>query len=139
MGSYTTETKAQALALVMAGTPAEVAARELRINPRAVQRWAAKCREMSPEQWQPVNDRIIERASELVMDALDQMEDEGDILKHLNTLNALRGTSIDKALAIERKNGYTGDAPLVIAVFPSMPENVTTIDVSSEIVEHPDD
>jgi hypothetical protein len=74
-----------------------------------------------------------------LLDGLDQLEDQGDLAKALPVLNMIRGTAVDKALAIERKSGYTGDAPLVIAVFPSMPENVTTIDVPSEIVEHPED
>jgi len=43
--------------------------------------------------WAEDNRAVISRATEPLMDAMDQIEDRGEAYKHLIWLNALRGTS----------------------------------------------
>lgn len=94
---YDRETKAQALALVAAQTVAH-AARELSVPETTIRRWVRHyTEENGGEQWADDNAQVISRATELTLDGLDQVEEQGTAHKHLIALNAIRGTAIDKA------------------------------------------
>lgn len=93
---YDRETKAKALAQAAVSTAAQ-AARDLQLPERTVQRWVERyTAENGGEQWAADNPGVIARATELLMDAMDQIEERGEAYKHVMALNALRGTSIDK-------------------------------------------
>jgi hypothetical protein len=99
---YDTETKAQALALLELGKPASHVAQEMSIPERTVSRWAMRWREMAAEEGDRIlteeDYRLAVRTSQLLHDALDQMEGKEDLWKYLVPLNIVRGTSIDKIL-----------------------------------------
>ncbi len=93
---YDRETKAQALAQAAVSTAAQ-AARDLQLPERTVRRWVERyTSENGREQWATDNPGVIARATELLHDAMDQIEERGEAYKHVMALNALRGTSIDK-------------------------------------------
>ncbi|MCH6556318.1 MAG: helix-turn-helix domain-containing protein, partial [Chloroflexi bacterium] len=93
---YDRETKAQALAQAAVSTAAQ-AARDLQLPERTVRRWVERyAAENGGEQWAADNPGVIARATELLHDAMDQIEERGEAYKHVMALNALRGTSIDK-------------------------------------------
>ena len=94
---YDRETKAQALAQAAVSSAAQ-AARSLELPERTVQRWVERyTAENGGEQWAEDNAQVISRATELLMDGLDQLEEDGTAHKNLIALNAIRGTAIDKA------------------------------------------
>ncbi len=99
---YDTETKAQALALLELGKPASQVAQEMSIPERTCQRWAMRWRQMAAEEGDKIltdeDYRLAVRTSQLLHDALDQMEGKEDLWKYLVPLNIVRGTSIDKIL-----------------------------------------
>ena len=99
---YDTETKAQALALLELGQPASHVAQEMSIPERTVSRWAGRWRQMAAEEGDRLitdeDYRLAVRTSQLLHDALDQMEGKEDLWKYLVPLNIVRGTSIDKIL-----------------------------------------
>ncbi len=99
---YDTETKAQALALLELGKPASHVAQEMAIPERTCQRWAMRWREMAAEEGDKIltdeDYRLAVRTSQLLHDALDQMEGKEDLWKYLVPLNIVRGTAIDKIL-----------------------------------------
>ncbi len=99
---YDTETKAQALALLELGKPARHVAQEMAIPERTCQRWAVRWRQMAAEEGDKIltdeDYRLAVRTSQLLHDALDQMEGKEDLWKYLVPLNIVRGTSIDKIL-----------------------------------------
>ena len=107
---YDRETKAQALALVAAQTVAH-AARELSVPETTIRRWVRHyTEENGGEQWADDNAQVISRATELTLDGLDQVEEQGTAHKHLRALNAIRGTAIDK------QSKYSGGTINVIAL-----------------------
>jgi hypothetical protein len=99
---YDTETKAQALALLELGKPASHVAQEMRVPERTVSRWAMRWRQMAAEEGDRLltdeDYRLAVRTSQLLHDALDQMEGKEDLWKYLVPLNIVRGTAIDKIL-----------------------------------------
>ena len=113
--AYTREEKAGALALVSQGLSAKKAASQLGINPRSVQIWAKRLREISPKETpddiRNEDLKLIRRSQELINDAYDDMEDQGAALKHLIRLNAIKGTAQDKENARQSK-GVT--VPIII-------------------------
>jgi transposase-like protein len=110
---YDTETKARALALLREGKPVYLVAREIGVGERTVCTWAKRFesaalvageRGLIDEEY-----RIAGRAQELIHEALDQIEEQGDAAKYLGALNAVRGTMVDKLLAREaNRKGYSG-------------------------------
>ena len=100
--TYDVEQKAQAIALVRAGTSATRAASLLGLPERSVQLWVKDFRETSAKEGDPLlNDqslRIAQRAGELIEVALEHIAEQGPETAHksLFVLNALRGTGIDK-------------------------------------------
>ncbi len=99
---YDTETKAQALALLELGKPASHVAQEMSLPERTVSRWAMRWRQMAAEEGDRIlteeDYRLAVRTSQLLHDALDQMEGKEDLWKYLVPLNIVRGTAIDKIL-----------------------------------------
>lgn len=99
---YDTETQAQALALLEMGKPASHVASEMSLPERTVSRWALRWREMAADEGDKLltdeDYRLAVRTSQLLHDALDQMEGREDLWKYLVPLNIVRGTSIDKIL-----------------------------------------
>lgn len=108
---YDRETKAKALAIAATSTAAQ-AARELALPYRTVARWVERytAENGSNNGWAADNPAVIARATELLMDAMDQIEERGEAYKHVMALNALRGTSIDK----EQRKGGSKSAAFVI-------------------------
>jgi len=98
--AYTREEKAEALALMRTGVSAQRAARELGLQPRTVQIWGKRFREISPEEMpQSIRDedlKIVQRAQDLIHEAFDEIEESGDARKYLIPLNAVKGTAQDK-------------------------------------------
>ena len=76
---YDTETKAQALTLLRLGKPASHVAVELEIPERTVSHWAQRWREIAAEEGDRIltdeDYRLALRTSQLLHDALDQMEE----------------------------------------------------------------
>ncbi len=111
---YDTETKAQALALLELGKPASHVAQEMSIPERTVSRWAGRWREMAAEEGDRIltdeDYRLAVRTSQLLHDALDQMEGKEDLWKYLVPLNVVRGTAIDKILKRQEPK-YQSSAP----------------------------
>ena len=98
--AYTREEKAEALALMRTGVSAQRAATELGLQPRTVQIWGKRFRELSPEELpQSIRDedlKIVQRAQELIHEAFDEIEELGEARKYLIPLNAVKGTAQDK-------------------------------------------
>ncbi len=119
---YTREEKAGALALVSQGLSAKKAANRLRINPRSVQIWAKRLREISPKETpddiRNEDLKLIRRSQELINDAYDDMEDQGAALKHLISLNAIKGTAQDKENARQSK-GVTTPITITFTTTPT--------------------
>ena len=97
-----TETHAQALALIRLGKPASHVAQELHLPERTVQHWGQRWREIAEEEGDKIltdeDYRLSIRTSQLIHDALDQMEGRDDLWKYLVPLNVIRGTAIDKII-----------------------------------------
>ena len=93
--AYTREEKAEALALMRTGVSAQRAAKELGLQPRTVQIWAKRFREISPEEMpKSIRDedlKIVQRAQDLIHEAFDEIEETGDARKYLIPLNAVKG------------------------------------------------
>jgi len=91
--AYTREEKAEALALMRTGVSAQRAANELGLQPRTVQIWGKRFREISPEEMpQSIRDedlKIVQRAQELINEGFDEIEEAGDARKYLIPLNAV--------------------------------------------------
>ncbi len=98
--AYTREEKAEAVALMKTGVSAQRAATELGLQPRTVQIWGKRFRELSPEDMpQSIRDedlKIVQRAQELIHEAFDEIEETGEARKYLIPLNAVKGTAQDK-------------------------------------------
>ena len=98
--TYSREVKAEALALVELGVSAQHAAERLNIEPRSVQLWAKRLREITPEQEHPpvINDwyRLTRRTQGILHDGLDAIKDDETALKHLTQLTVLAGVGTDK-------------------------------------------
>ena len=110
---YDRDTKAQALAQAAVSSAAQ-AARNLELPERTVQRWVERyTAENGGEQWADDNPGVIARATELLHDAMDQIEERGEAYKHVMALNALRGTSIDKE---QRANTPTDSTSISVFV-----------------------
>ncbi len=125
--AYTREEKAEALALMRTGVSAQRAATELGLQPRTVQIWGKRFREISPEEM-PQSIRyedlkIVQRAQELIHEAFDEIEETGDARKYLIPLNAVKGTAQDKDF---RSRESQPAAPITIT-FAARP---TSIDVT---------
>lgn len=92
--------KAEVLALIEMGETAQRAAERLNLEPRTVQRWAKRCRELSAEQEYPAviaeHYRLTRRYQACQHDALDTIEEEGTASKHLSQLIIGGGVSTDK-------------------------------------------
>ena len=77
--AYTREEKAEALALMRTGVSAQRAAHELGLQPRTVQIWGKRFREISPEEMpQSIRDedlKIVQRAQELINEGFDEIEE----------------------------------------------------------------
>ena len=88
------------MALMRTGVSAQRAARELGLQPRAVQIWGRRFREISQEEMpQSIRDedlKIVQRAQDLIHEAFDEIEETGDARKYLIPLNAVKGTAQDK-------------------------------------------
>ena len=99
---YSTETKAEVLALVRQGEPADRAGAACGVPARTAQLWAKRFRQIAAEEGdREIIDedyRLALRSSQLIHDAYDSIEEEGTAQKHLIALNAIRGTAIDKLL-----------------------------------------
>ena len=109
---YDLETKAEALAIAATSTAA-TAARSRQLPERTVQRWVERyVADNGGEQWAADNPAVISRATELLMDGMDQIEARGEAYKHMLALNALRGTSIDK-----EQRHKDGGTPANVTVF----------------------
>lgn len=97
---YDRAVKAEALALVELGETAQRAAERLNINPRNVQRWVKRSREVSAEVEHPavMNDwyRLTRRTQSRLHDGLDAIVDDDTALKHLTQLTVLAGVGTDK-------------------------------------------
>ncbi len=127
---YTRNDKAQAIALVATGVSSEKVAVELALHPRSVQRWVKRSREMSAKETLPDDIRaedlaLIRRSQELINDAYDDMEDTGVSLKHLISLNAIKGTAQDKEHARKDSGRQT-----IIMNFAERPTDMTITDVT---------
>lgn len=109
--AYTREEKAEALALLMTGVSGQRAAKQLGLQPRTVQIWGKRFREISPEEIpQSIRDedmRIVQRAQELIHEAFDEIEETGDARKYLIPLNAVKGTAQDKEHRSREAHGTT--------------------------------
>ena len=107
---YTTEIKAQAVAIATGSTAAQ-AARELQLPYRTVARWIQTyAAQPGNEEWADANRQVISRSTELTLDGLDQLEERGEAYKNLIALNAIRGTAIDK------QSKYSGGTVNIIAL-----------------------
>ncbi len=117
---YDTETKAQALALLELGKPASHVAQEMSIPERTCQRWAMRWREMAAEEGDKIltdeDYRLAVRTSQLLHDALDQMEGKEDLWKYLVPLNIVRGTAIDKILKRQEPKYQSARQPQGVTV-----------------------
>ena len=110
---YTTEIKAQAVAIATGSTAAQ-AARELQLPYRTVARWIQTyAAQPGNEEWADANRQVISRSTELTLDGLDQLEERGEAYKNLIALNAIRGTAIDK------QSKYSGGTVNIIALVTS--------------------
>jgi hypothetical protein len=113
--AYTREEKAEALALMRTGVSAQRAAKELGLQPRTVQIWAKRFREISPEEMpKSIRDedlKIVQRAQDLIHEAFDEIEETGDARKYLIPLNAVKGTAQDKDF---RTRGSQPSTPITI-------------------------
>jgi hypothetical protein len=120
---YSTEIKAQALALVRQGETAQNAARILRLPERTVQSWAARLRQIAVEQDDrellDEDYRLALRSSALIHNAYDTIEESGEEHKHLISLNAIRGTAIDKIIKRNQSNTQVNIGQFVITVAPN--------------------
>lgn len=125
---YDTETKAQALALLELGNPASHVAQELSIPERTVSRWAGRWRQMAAEEGDRIltdeDYRLAVRTSQLLHDALDQMEGKEDLWKYLVPLNIVRGTSIDKILKRKEAKQPVQATNVLIVVNAQKPETI---------------
>ena len=97
---YDTETKAQVLALVHQGVPADRAGREHGIPERTAQFWAARMRQVAANETDrellDEDYRIALRTGDLIQDALDIIQEDGSAAKHLTQLTIARGISLSK-------------------------------------------
>ena len=125
---YDRETKAQALAQAAVSTAAQ-AARNLQLPERTVQRWVERylAENDGNNGWADDNRAVISRATELLMDAMDQIEDRGEAYKHVMALNALRGTSIDK-----EQRASNGSKAGVFVIVRSSDGSTVEVGASSE-------
>ena len=144
---YDTETKAQALALLELGKPASHVAQEVRIPERTVSRWAMRWREMAAQEGDRLlteeDYRLAVRTSQLLHDALDQMEGRDDLHKYLVPLNIVRGTAIDKILKRKEAKNLPVQAQNVLIVVNAL-EPVTGQDdqagsIEGEVIREDDD
>ena len=126
--AYTREQKAGALALVSQGLSAEKAANKLGINPRSVQIWAKRLREISPKETpddiRNEDLKLIRRSQELINDAYDDIEESSTATKHLIALNAIKGTAQDKE-NVRQGKGVT--VPISIT-FITKPRHETAVE-----------
>lgn len=110
---YDLDTKAQALALVALGKPAEHVAVELGIPKRTVNAWAQRMRQIAIEQDDKTiydeDYRIVLRTGEMIHDALDDLAEQPDKHRFLVPLNIVRGTHIDK---IFKRRELAGGPPV---------------------------
>ena len=141
---YDTETKAQALALLELGNPASHVAQELSIPERTVSRWAGRWRQMAAEEGDRIltdeDYRLAVRTSQLLHDALDQMEGKEDLWKYLVPLNIVRGTSIDKILKRKEAKHSPVQAQNITINFISQERPQESPDIiEGEIVKNDDD
>ncbi len=137
---YDTETKAQALALLRWGKPAQHVAVELGIPERTVQNWAQRWRQIAAEQDDKElldeHYRIARRAMELTHEALDRLADVDDIHKYLVPLNIVAGTHVDKILKRkEAKHPPVQAQNVLIVVNAQKPEQV----IEGEVVRETED
>ncbi len=111
---YSSETKAEVLALVRQGETADRAGAACGVPARTAQLWAKRFREIAAEEGdREIIDedyRLALRSSQLIHDAYDSIEEEGNAAKHLIALNAIRGTAIDKLL---KRQPYAQGVPSV--------------------------
>ena len=114
---YSSETKVEVLALVRQGEPADRAGAACGVPARTAQLWARRFREIAAEEGdREIIDedyRLALRSSQLIHDAYDSIEEEGNAAKHLIALNAIRGTAIDKLLTRNRGNTRSGSFVIV--------------------------
>ena len=144
--AYTREEKAEALALLMTGVSGQRAAKELGLQPRTVQIWAKRFREISPEEIpQSIRDedmRIVQRAQELIHEAFDEIEETGEARKYLIPLNAVKGTAQDKEHRSRETSG-TNIKDLNVTIILGNPEPTgripgDVIEGEARIVEPPE-
>ena len=142
--AYTREEKAEALALMRTGVSAQRAANELGLQPRTVQIWGKRFREISPEEMpQSIRDedlKIVQRAQELIHEAFDEIEETGDARKYLIPLNAVKGTAQDKDFRTREAQPST---PITI-VFTTRPRDEPVVaadirEVAPERLSEPGD
>ena len=115
---YSCETKAEVLALVRQGEPADRAGAACGVPARTAQLWAKRFRQIAAEEGdREIIDedyRLALRSSQLIHDAYDSIEEEGNAAKHLIALNAIRGTAIDKLL--KRQPGQASQTTISVFV-----------------------
>ena len=126
--TYSREQKAEALAFMRTGVSAQRAANELGLQPRTVQIWAKRFREISPEEMpQSIRDedlKIVQRAQELIHEAFDEIEETGDARKYLIPLNAVKGTAQDKDFRTRESQASTS----ITIVFPTRPTDEPAVE-----------
>lgn len=134
---YSTEDKAQALALVATGLPASHAAERLGIPERTVSFWALRMRQIAAEEGdrEIVDEdyRIIRRSQDLIQDGLDNIHESGEAHKHLIALNAIKGTAQDKR---SRDSSISTHGPTIIFNVGSTKDAVDIARQTRENTEH---
>lgn len=101
---YPIEVRAQAIALYRLKLNCDHVAQELGLEPRTVQRWVRRYRQVSltEDDAHLVNQdyAIADMAGEQILDAIEHLDTQGPDakLKLLVPLNIVRGTSIDKII-----------------------------------------
>lgn len=111
---HTPEVKAQALAAVQLGKGTKTGAIEAGVPLRTVQRWRRDMAQRDAEQWQPDNVQAIHMSTDLIMDAMQDIKEDGDAKKHLIALNAIRGTAIDKMQRAQSPDSGTPNVMVVL-------------------------
>ena len=121
---YSTETKAQAMALVRQGVPGSHAAQQLGIPERTVNFWALRLRQIASNETDRdlLDDdyRLALRTGELLHDALDAIHDAGTAEKHLSQLAITRGISLSK-IAESKTQGRPQSGVYVVVLNAAQP------------------
>lgn len=93
---YSAKEIGQALAMHAQGEKVPMIAKQRGCTPETVHNWIRKFKELSSEEVMDENLQVIHISTDLTIEGMMQIKEDGDAKKHLVALNAIRGTAIDK-------------------------------------------